>query len=90
MFSLFAQMMGNQDASQTHAGDAFVFCRQTDDRSELAWFLYDYAGMLLERDGDGDKANPTSMLDESLQISSDLGMRPLMGRVLSRREILKA
>ena len=31
-----------------------------------------------------------SLLDESLAISSDLGMRPLMERVLSRREILKA
>ena len=31
-----------------------------------------------------------SLLDESLAISSELGMRPLMERVLSRREILKA
>ncbi len=36
----------------------------------------------------GEKA--TSLLDESLAISSELGMRPLMERVLSRREILKA
>ena len=31
-----------------------------------------------------------SLLDESLAISNELGMRPLMERVLSRREILKA
>ena len=31
-----------------------------------------------------------ALLDESLAISSELGMRPLMERVLSRREILKA
>ena len=30
------------------------------------------------------------LLDESLQISTQLGMRPLMERVLSRRDILKA
>ena len=30
------------------------------------------------------------LLDESLAISSELGMRPLMERVLFRREILKA
>ena len=35
-------------------------------------------------------AQATSLLDESLAISSELGMRPLMERVLSRREILKA
>ena len=32
----------------------------------------------------------TSLLDESLAISSELGMRRLMERVLSRREILKS
>ena len=31
-----------------------------------------------------------SLLDESLVISSELGMRPLIERVLSRRDILKA
>ena len=31
-----------------------------------------------------------ALLDESLAISSALGMRPLMERVLSRREILGA
>jgi len=30
------------------------------------------------------------LLDEALAISRELGMRPLMERVLSRREILKA
>jgi hypothetical protein len=40
--------------------------------------------------GDGDKAKATSILDESLQISTGLGMRPLMERVLSKRDLLKA
>jgi hypothetical protein len=31
-----------------------------------------------------------SLLDKALRISSELGMRPLMERVLSRREILQA
>ena len=31
-----------------------------------------------------------SMLDESLAISSELSMRPLMEQLLSRRDILKA
>jgi hypothetical protein len=46
--------------------------------------------MLLERKSDGDKDKAVAMLDESLAISTELGMRPLMERVLSRREILKA
>ena len=43
--------------------------------------------MLLERNGDGDRAKETSLLDEFLAISSELGMGPLMERVLSLREI---
>ena len=37
-----------------------------------------------------DRVKAIALLDESLAISSELGMRPLMERVLSRREILKA
>ncbi len=44
---------------------------------------------LLQRDGDEDRADAMYLLDESLAISSELGMRSLMGRVLSRREILR-
>ncbi len=39
----------------------------------------------MRRHGDQDKAN--ALLDESLAVSSELGLRPLMERVLSRREI---
>ncbi len=46
--------------------------------------------MLLERTGEDDRAKAMSLLNESLAISSELGMRPLMERVLTRREILGA
>jgi len=48
------------------------------------------ADMLLERTGEDDRAKAMSLLNESLAISSELGMRPLMERVLTRREILGA
>ncbi len=48
------------------------------------------ADTLLQRNEPGDREKATSLLDESLAISSELGMRPLMERVLSRREILGA
>jgi hypothetical protein len=57
---------------------------------ELAWNCCDYADMLNERNADGDHERAISLLDESLAISSELGMRPLMELVLSRQEILKA
>ena len=56
----------------------------------MAWTCCDYADTLLQRSESGDREKATSLLDESLAISSELGMRPLMERVLSRRDILKA
>ena len=57
---------------------------------DLAWTCYDYADTLLQRNESGDRAKRLSLSDEFLAISSELGMRPLMERVLSRRDILKA
>ena len=56
-----------------------VFCRKAGYKPELAWTCCDYADSLRERDGEGDRANAMSLVDESLAISSELGMRPLMG-----------
>ncbi len=73
-----------------HFEDSLAFCRKGGYRPELAWSCCDYADLLLERSNDGDRAKAMTLLDESLAISSELGMRPLMERVLSRREILRA
>jgi len=84
------QTMGNLAKAADHFEDALAFCRTAGYRPELAWTCCDYADMLRERDGEGDHAKAVSLQDEALAISSELGMRPLMERVLSRREILKA
>ncbi len=70
--------------------DALAFCRKAGYRPELAWTRCDYADTLLQRNEASDREKAMALLDESLAISSELGMRPLMERVLSRREILKA
>ncbi len=58
--------------------------------ARLPGSCYHYADTLLERNESGDREKAMSLLVESLAISRELGMRPLMGRVLSRRDILKA
>ena len=73
-----------------HFEDALAFCRKAGARPELAWTCCDYADTLLQRNASDDREKVMSLLDESLAISSELGMRPLMERVLSRRDILKA
>ena len=90
LLGLLAQTMGNVTQATAHFEDALAFCRKAGYRPELAWTCCDYADTLRERGGPGDKEKAVSLLDESLATSSELGMRPLMERVLSRREILKA
>ena len=90
VLGLLARAMGNLDQATVHFEDALAFCRKAGYRPEFAWTCCDYADTLLERNGEGDRAKAMALMDESLAISSELGMRPLMERVLSRREILGA
>ncbi len=71
-----------------HFEDALAFCRKAGYRPELAWTCCDYSDTLRERAEPGEPTKAVELLDESLAIASELGMRPLMERVLSRREIL--
>ena len=85
LLGLLSQTVGNMDQASAHFEDAMAFCRRAGYPPELAWTCCDYAEMLLERDGLGDRDKATALLDESLAISSELSMRPLMERVRSRR-----
>ncbi len=49
---------------------------------ELAWTCCDYADTLLQRNEPSGREKAMAMLDESVAISSELGRRPLMERVL--------
>ena len=89
VLGLIAHAMTDLDGAIDHFEDALAFCRKAN-RPQLAWACCDYADTLRERDGEGDREKAASLLDESLAISRELGMRPLMERVLSRREILEA
>ena len=90
VLGLLAHTMSDLDLATTHFDEGLAFCRKAGYRPELAWTCCDYADTLLQRNNSGDREKATSLLDESLAISSELGMRPLMERVLSRRDILKA
>ena len=81
---------GRLDQAAIYMEDALVFCRKAGCSAELAWTCCDYANTLLKRRDAGDRDNAMVLLDESLSISTDLGMKPLMERVPSRRDILKA
>jgi tetratricopeptide (TPR) repeat protein len=96
LLGLLAQTMGNLDQAVVHFEGSLTFCRKAGYRPELAWTCCDYADCLLVRAGlkpaptPGDRQKAMALLDEALAISRELGMRPLMERVLSRRQILTA
>ncbi len=86
LLGLMANTIGKLDRSAEHFEDALAFCRKAGYRPELAWTCCDYADCLLQREGERDRAKANVLLDESLAISTELGMLPLMDRVQSRRE----
>ncbi len=86
LLGLLSQTMENIAQATSHFEDALAFCRKGGFRPELAWALCDYS----DTNGADDRTKAVVLLDESLAISSELVMRPLMERVLYRREILKA
>jgi tetratricopeptide (TPR) repeat protein len=103
LLGLLAQTLGELDKAAEHFEDALTFCRKAGYRPELAWACCDYADLLLNPVGavrepplqpthttPADRKKAMALLEEALQISSELGMRPLMERVLSRRQILRA
>ena len=89
LLGLLSQTMGNLDQAAGHFEDALAFCRKAGYRPELAWTCCDFSDALQDRDGEGDRVRAMSLLDESLAISSELGMRPLHERAASRRESLE-
>ena len=48
---------------------------------EYAWTCWSYSAVLFERKGSGDHLRAQELLEEALQISTDLGMPPLRRQV---------
>jgi hypothetical protein len=88
LLGLLAQTMGQPDAAAGHFDDAVAFCQKAGYRPELAWTCCDYVDLLLDREGPHDNERARELLDEALATSRELGMRPLMERVLARREAM--
>lgn len=90
LLGLLAQVMSDRQTATTHFEDSIIFCRSAGYRPELAWAYSDYADLLRSSGQSEDLTKAIGLLDEALNITQELGMRPLMEKVLSRRDILKA
>ena len=82
--------MGNLGEAAAHFEEAIAFCRKAGYRPDLAWTRCDCTDAPRDRDGCDGRTKAISLLDGSLTLSSELGMRPLMKRVRSGQELAGA
>ena len=85
-----AELSGDTIEAAGQYESAIQMLRDAGYRPELAWTCSDYSEMLLEGDAPGDRDKVTELQDEAITIAQELGMQPLLERVLAQREILKA
>ncbi|MCH7735375.1 MAG: hypothetical protein IH961_09210 [Chloroflexi bacterium] len=90
LLGLLSRVMGELDQAEGHFEDAIQFLRENQITVDLAWTCSDHAELLIERDAPGDREKATELQDEAITIAQELGMNPLLERVLAQREILKA
>ena len=86
ILGLLAHTMSNFDDSETHFEEALTFCRNGGYRPQLVWSLHDYANLLLKRNNVGDREKALEMLDESLALSTELGMKPVIVRITDLKQ----
>jgi DNA-binding CsgD family transcriptional regulator len=86
LLGLLSRTMRSYDQALEHFEAAREYCLTAGYRPELAWTSCDYAESLLDHNSAGEHAKAMSLLDESLEISNDLGIRPLAERVHTLQE----
>ena len=86
LLGLLAATNGRLDEAAAHFEGALGLCTRAGFRPEHAWTACDYAETLLRRKGPGDDERAAALLDESLKIAEELGMRQLMQRASRQRE----
>ncbi len=80
-----AAQIGKTEAAERHFTRAAAECRETGWPPEAAWAEYHYAEPLLDRDEAGDHEMAVELQDEAVAIAHELGMKPLLQRVLAQR-----
>ena len=90
VLGLLAHTIGKLDDAAAHFEDALAFCRRAGFRPELAWTCHDYSDSLLRRNGPADQNKAMSLLDETLAITTELGMRPLLKRATDLRKTIES
>jgi tetratricopeptide (TPR) repeat protein len=80
-----------------HADDALLYVKMWYDWAKrghkplsIAWAAFRFSEILADRDDPSDADRITELQDEAIAIAREIGLTPLLERVLAQREILKA
>jgi tetratricopeptide (TPR) repeat protein len=83
LLGLLSVTAGDVEAALLHFERGLDFCRRTGYRPEYAWTASDYAEVLIGLPRPDARMRATELRAEALSIARELGMRPLIDRVLS-------
>jgi tetratricopeptide (TPR) repeat protein len=85
-----ARLKGNLEEAIDLMDQTITFSRNNGLLPELVFTLANVAAVHLDRDATGDHELATQLQDEAITIATELGMKPLLERILSQRKILEA
>ena len=85
---MVSKTCGQLDDAAEYLDESLSNSRETKQPPAIALNSGELAAVLLERDAPGDHDRAVELQDEA--IATEFGMKPLLERVLSQREILKA
>jgi len=90
ILGLLARVLRRDDDADRHFEASIAQARLTGSRPWVAWIGAEYAECLTGRNVSIDREKATGLQDEAITIATELGMQPLLERVLAQREMLKA
>ena len=85
-----AARLGRDEDSDRYFVAAIDWARSARHMPRIVEACVPYAEFLLERNTPGDREKANELQDEAIAIAPELGMQPLLERVLAQRDILKA
>ena len=76
LLGMLSHAIGDVSKAVEHLEDSLAFYARTGHIPEYTWTCWSCASVLLERKGNGDRLRAQELLEEALQISTDLGCHP--------------
>jgi tetratricopeptide (TPR) repeat protein len=90
VLGMLAAAAGDSAAAVVHFEQASVFCRKAGYRPGLAIALADHADVIRRRNSPNDGDQIRRMEEEALALARELGMKPLIQRLIAKKRVLKA